>query len=1108
MSPVVVDPLVSRTWLRPLVAIFALSTFAPPLVAQKQSVDELAVEAIRHPEDLELNLWADSTQLANPVAFAFDDQGNMYICETFRQNRGVEDNRGHMDWLDDDLAAQTIEDRLAYFQKHLGADIQKYTEYEDRITRLADSDGDGRADQYGVFADGFRDVLTGTGAGVLAHQGEVFYTCIPDVWKLKDRDHDGAADVRESLHSGYGVRVAFRGHDLHGLIMGPDGRLYFSIGDRGYSITTADGRQLHDPASGAVFRCELDGSGLEVFATGLRNPQELAFDDVGNLFTGDNNSDGGDQARMVHVVEGGDTGWRMYYQYLRDRGPWNREKLWHPQHAGQAAYHLPPICNFADGPSGFAFYPGTGLGQEYNQTFFLCDFRGDAAISGVRSFQLEAEGASFRMTNARRFLWNLLATDVDFGPDGAMYLTDWIEGWNGVNRGRVIRVTNPHERNSKRSKRVQLLVGKSFSADKLGALITRLGHVDRRIRMKSQLELVRRGVVWQLAKVARQNKRDLARLHATWGLGQIARTSDNPQKRQRAINALLPRMTDRWAVIRRAAMQTLGELRVDQAVPGIREALQDADAGVQAAAGIAIGKFPSADVRQNLIALLVENNDQDAVLRHAGVLGLVGTCSIADLLALQDHDHVSVRRAAVVALRRRAAPEVAAFLHDPDASVVYEAALAIHDLPLADAMPKLAELLDQDRPLSDPIARRVLNANFRLGSAPHASALAHTLGRPEISLAMQREALSMLRDWTTPSNRDRVLGDWRPLSERTAQAAVDAVTEAFERVATYEPEVAIATVRLAADLKIAAAAHQAASMITDDRFAPEQRATLLESLHQLDPSAAQSVVDEVLRDDSPVVRAAARKVYVRLDTTVGVQALVDAIAQGTVTEQQSAFRQLGQLQNQAARAALERLASDLLESGKLPPEVHLDAVDAIRKQGLEAKIAGFLEQLKKRPYGELHLATRGGDAGRGEAVFTGNITLSCTRCHKAGRSGGRVGPNLAGIGAQKSPEYLLESIVDPNKTIAEGFGTLNLILEDGQQKQGVLQKETADYVQLVDAEANQFIVMKSEVELRANGQSAMPEELTKGLRLYDLRDLLAFLQSLKTPWDEASAGHE
>ena len=113
-----------------------------------------------------------------------------------------------------------------------------------------------------------------------------------------------------------------------------------------------------------MLRCNPDGTELEVFATGLRNPQELAFDEFGNLFTGDNNSDSGDKARWVYLVEGGDSGWRIGYQFIAgpiSRGPWNEEKLWYPAFDGQAAYIVPPIANIADGPSGLAYDPGVSL---------------------------------------------------------------------------------------------------------------------------------------------------------------------------------------------------------------------------------------------------------------------------------------------------------------------------------------------------------------------------------------------------------------------------------------------------------------------------------------------------------------------------------------------------------------------------------------------------------------------------------------------------------------------------------------------------------------------------------------------------------------------------
>ncbi len=153
----------------------------------------------------------------------------------------------------------------------------------------------------------------------------MWYTCIPNLWLLQDSKGTGHADLKKVLQTGYGVHISFIGHDLHGLKFGPDGKLYFSIGDRGLHVETA-GQVISNPDSGAVLRCDPDGSQLEIVASGLRNPQELAFDKFGDLFTGDNNADGGDAARWVQIVEGGDSGWRIGYQYMKGLGALERRK--------------------------------------------------------------------------------------------------------------------------------------------------------------------------------------------------------------------------------------------------------------------------------------------------------------------------------------------------------------------------------------------------------------------------------------------------------------------------------------------------------------------------------------------------------------------------------------------------------------------------------------------------------------------------------------------------------------------------------------------------------------------------------------------------------------
>lgn len=456
-----------------------------PQIARATSEGHEAIAGFRVPPGLKVELFAAEPLLANPVAFHVDHKGRVWICETFRQGHGIEDNRNHGEWLDDDLAAQTVEDRLAYIRKHVKDKVADYTKHDDRIRLVIDKNGDGQADDATVFADRFNAIEDGTGAGLLVRGKDVFYTNIPHLWRLRDEDGDGQADQRDKLHSGYGVRFAFRGHDMHGLILGPDGRLYFSIGDRGLNVVTKEGNRIVNPQCGAVLRCELDGSHLELFATGLRNPQELAFDDYGNLFTGDNNSDSGDRARWVYVVEGGDTGWRMEYQYLPDRGPFNREKIWQPQTEGQPAHIVPPITNIADGPSGLAFYPGTGLPDHFRDRFFLADFRGTPANSGVRTFRMRPKGATFELVDEEQTLWSILATDVDFGPDGAIYVSDWVNGWNGEGKGRIYRYFAPDLVQSPQVQEVRMLLGEGVQRRSPQELAKLLAHADRRVRQEA-----------------------------------------------------------------------------------------------------------------------------------------------------------------------------------------------------------------------------------------------------------------------------------------------------------------------------------------------------------------------------------------------------------------------------------------------------------------------------------------------------------------------------------------------------------------------------------------------------------------------------------------------
>ena len=244
-----------------------------PFVQKSSKEGEDAIKRFQYDKSLKVELWAAEPMLANPVCFAFDGKGRCYVAETFRHSAGATDNRGKP-WLDDDLASRTVEDRVEMFKKHAGKNfIRDYETEHDRVRLIEDTTGSGKADKATVFRDDFGKAEDGIGAGLLARNGDVYFSCIPGLFKMKDTKGTGQADVKETLSTGYGVHVAFIGHDLHGLRMGPDGKLYFSIGDRGFNVKTKEGKHLFYPDTGAVLRCDLDGANLEVVHIGFGNIQ-------------------------------------------------------------------------------------------------------------------------------------------------------------------------------------------------------------------------------------------------------------------------------------------------------------------------------------------------------------------------------------------------------------------------------------------------------------------------------------------------------------------------------------------------------------------------------------------------------------------------------------------------------------------------------------------------------------------------------------------------------------------------------------------------------------------------------------------------------------------
>jgi putative membrane-bound dehydrogenase-like protein len=656
-------------------------------------------------------LWAQEPLVQDPVSFTIADDGSLYVAESFRQEKGVEDNRSSKFWLEDDLQLQRVEDRLKMYEKWASkreGGMDYYRKEEDRVTHVSDTKGTGFADKVPNFSGPMHEPLDGTGAGVMYLDGNVWYTCIPNLWRFRNTTSTGFADVREKVFTGLGIRTALRGHDMHGLVAGPDGRIYWSIGDRGYRITTKEGKELSRTFTGAVFRCEPDGSHLEVFAHSLRNPQELAFNQWGDLFTGDNNSDSGDRARIVFIMEGGETGWDMNYQTLEganQRGPFNQEHIWWKWDAKdpvRPAWTLPPSEHLSDGPAGICFYPGTGLPERYRNHFFLCDFLGGDEYSQILSFAVEPDGGGYKVTDSHQFLSQVLPTDVDFGWDGKMYVSDWSNGWYSDHTGQIYTVWDPKLVEDANIRTAQNLVREGFAKQDESLLFQCLSHPDIRIRQRAHLELARRGakVTDTLAKLsADAGAKPEPRFHALWALGVQARhAADAGTRNAKADAAVVARLADENSEIKRLAARLAGDARIAGAAEGLVSLLTDEDLRVRCQAAIALGKLKYAPAMQNLAAMAWENDNQDAFVRHAAVMGLVGMDQPDKVHELAADPFPQTRMVAVLAMRRTRDPQLARLLHDPDQRVATEAARAIHDLQIAEAMPALAALASKFAP--------------------------------------------------------------------------------------------------------------------------------------------------------------------------------------------------------------------------------------------------------------------------------------------------------------------------------------------------------------------------------------------------------------------------
>nr|WP_136252835.1 PVC-type heme-binding CxxCH protein [Ningiella ruwaisensis] len=1110
-------------------------------IAQIEREAQLRMNNFKLPEGFEISLWADETQTQNPAFFSFDSSGRMLMVETARFTNGVDDIRGHENKTVEDIYITSNEDRLAMYKKYADErPMSYYTQGDDIIRLLQDSDGDRRADKSNVFSDGYNGILDGIGAGVIERDGKVYYTNIPHLWMLEDTDDDGVANTRVSLQDGFGIRISFYGHDLHGLAWGPDGKLYWSIGDRGFNVTTKEGKHFYGPNLGGVFRSDPDGSNIEYFYTGLRNPQELAFDEYGNLFTADNDGDGGDLERVNYLIEGGDSGWHAGHQSIMsftDRlklrssyytgdpkipNAWMTQDQYKPRNNKQPAFMLPAIGQLNGGPSGLVYNPGSSFGPDYEDTFFVIHYMGSPAQSNITTFKVEENGAGFTMIENERFLQGFNAVDLDFGPDGAMYISEYnYGGWQPESQGAVYRLAHPDFGDTDEVKQHELILTSDFSQFDNDELISLIKSEHLRIRQRAQFELAKRNqaavnIFTNLATSTDEN--ELTRLHGIWGLSQMAYSAND---KDALLNTILSLTNDKNPQVRIQAVRALGDHRFIKSADKLVALLTDPHPRVAMYAAIGIGRIGYDKAVPTLIEALAQYEDNDLFLRHSLTMALSGTNK--DLWwPFHAHESKHVRMGVLLAARRAKDPAISVFLNDKEQALVDEAITAINDLGILEAQDELAahldayvehtKLLPSDSE-QDSVARwqhhRIINANYAQGTVQDAVRLLQYATLDDLPTRLASEALSAIEAWNDINPIDTTTGLPTTASKSRENIAA-AVNQYLPKVlAKVQGQALVQSIRMAENNDIDIPNDVLLAAVNNTENSADVRKQALTYLMSRSLSNMPSVLLKLTSDQNVQVRGDALNKLFEIDRESGLMQAKRFLKSQMVEDRQAAYRVLAKGKSLEIDAiALSGIRQ--LNETKQTDGATLELLDLVASR-VQPEIVAEYE--KYRNYiDNADMMTRyassmyGGSIEKGRNIFAGGGASECMRCHMVNWSGGDVGPDLSDIGNLHDNRYLLESIVDVQASIAPGYGTVVLTLNNGSVISGIYQGETEETIKLEREENLIEEFSRDDIASIQQPVSGMPP-MHRFLDDYQIRDLVAYMSSLKLEYEKVEEVH-
>ena len=1072
-------------------------------------------------QKLTVEKFAEKPDLVNPVALTFDNDGKAYVANARRRGGGSLDLRRIRQWVKDDLTFTSVEEREAFYKKMLTPenndkkvvkhDFNKDGRHdwkdlffpEDPFTTHLDTNGDGVADEHGKVFNPVERLGTGLAAGVLWHDGHLYLMHEPNLYKYSDSNGDGTFDKREILSTGYSVHIGQGGHNTSGLAIGPDNRLYWAVADKGFNATSADGKHNYKfPHRGGILRCDLDGSNLEVFAYGVRNAQELAFDKYGNLFSVDNDGDyKSERERFLYLIEGGQTGWRLNWQWHsmqefatisgeKSYNVWMAEKMSIPYNADQPAFMVPPIKLYKNGPCGMYYNPGAALNSTFKDHLF------HASGSEVTAFRVENEGASFRMVDEKVIAKGKVLTGLAIDPNGALYVGSCMSYPNyPAANGFVLKIDDKNSDLKKLRQETAALLKKGFKASSITELYNNLFHEDLRVRRDSQFELAtkRPEGLKALTKAALEGKSLVTRLHGIWGVGQIARKDASVLK---AISSLIK---DKEVEVRANLVRVIGDAKYTDSMNDLIAVISnDPSMRVRSLAAIAVGKMENSTAITSLIKLAEVNADKDPWLRHAIVMGLKGSAAKkpAVLAELAKHSNRSVRMVALLALKRHDHPSVALFLKDSDQKIVTEAARLIHDdFSIPAALPALAASLKSRTDVTnEAFLRRAINANLRVGSAENAEILKNFITGSSAPENMKTTAIAALAFWKQPPHLDAVEGRHRNYSKRDKAPGVKALQELAQSfIPKANDRINMIFVRAVQKINAPELNVSLASLF-DKSPKTGVKIDCLMALSKLKAPQFKEYLAKASASKDKKLKYAASSLSGKND----IKAIKKMLAKGSIKEKREALKNLEVFPGKEAdKLIIEYM--DILIKFKKEKDIYLEILGCAKKRSANSQevvdaISRYNKYSQKgdRPY--MHLMY-GGDPKKGKEIAFGHPAAQCIRCHKVGNAGGILGPDLTKVGTTLPLVKIAESIMEPSAEFSKGFGILTLNMKDGSVIAGTYKDETDSTYDVMLADGKVVKVEKKDIK-KEQRLSPMPP-MNAILSTAEIRDLVAYMKNLK-----------